>query len=350
MRMNTTRLGTINQEAAFLPHQRVHNRLEKLVLEKVSTTGETVVHFPSKVRHYLQEKKLETLTKLDTRKLVYHLSPVKKLQVSALQLLCKTNPERAANLALCHFTKPRRRLSYTVCDLATPFTLPYRNGNLRGYSWGEGDKTVYLVHGWESLTLLMTNFVEPLLQEGFRVVAFDAPGHGHSDTQDTDVVDFSRALAHVIRHRGEAHGIIAHSCGGAATTLMLKHNPDITPHKVVLVAPMPSLQKHVEVFQELANLPANVFNHFIGGLEQRLGMNILEADAALAVQHVKAEGLVIHDLDDSLIPHTAGYWIAKNWQGSSLLTTTGLGHLNILQDGEVISKTVHFLTNQALHA
>jgi pimeloyl-ACP methyl ester carboxylesterase len=342
--MNRSEINANQLTEEFIPQHRVFNRLEKL-----SIMGETIAQLPGNARNYLREKKLEAIAKRDTRELVYHLSPVKKLQLSALQLLCKANPEGAATLALRHFTKPRRRLSYTVRDLpggATAFSLPYRKGNLRGYSWGDGEKTVYLVHGWESLTPLMSNFVEPLLKQGFRVVAFDAPGHGHSDTQDTDVVDFSHALAHVIRHMGEAYGIIAHSCGGAATTLMLKHNSDITPARVVLVAPMPSLQKHVEVFQDLAKLPANVFTRFITGLEQRIGMNVLEADAALAVQHVKAEGLIIHDLDDSLIPHTEGYWIAKNWQDSSFVTTTGLGHLNILQSREVISKTVAFLDNQ----
>ena len=316
--------GATYSANGLIPQRKTHSRFERL-----SVLGKTIT---SSARSCVKEKKLGAIAKLDTRKLVYHLSPVKRVQLSALHLLCQTNPDLAATLALRHFTKPRRRLGYTLHDLpkgARAFTLPYRNGNLRGYSWGEGERTVYLVHGWESLTLLMSNFVEPLLQQGFRVVAFDAPGHGHSDTQATDVVDFSRALAHVIRHVGEAYGIVAHSCGGAATTLMLENNPDITPTNVVLVAPMPSLQKHVEVFQELAALPGHVFARFIEGLERRLGMSILEVDAASAAQHVKAKGLIIHDLDDSLIPHSAGYWIAKNWQDSSFVTTTGLGHLNI---------------------
>lgn len=339
--MNRVEIGT---QQTFLPQQRIFSRIEHL-----NILGETVVQFPSKARSYFKGKQLETIAKLDTRKLVYHLSPLKKLQLSALQVICKTNPELATDLAFKHFCKPRRRLSYSVRDLpkgAKPFTLPYHDGNLRGYSWGESERTVYLVHGWESLVSLMAKFVEPLLEAGFRVVAFDAPGHGHSDTQATNVVDFSNAIAHAIRHMGKAHGIIAHSCGGAATVLMLKNNPDLKPNKVILVSPMPSLQKHLEVFQELAALPIEIFTRFVERLEQHIGMKIVEADAALAAQHVTAEGLVIHDLDDQLIPHTAGYWIAKNWQGSSLVTTKGLGHLNILFDAGVITTACQFLNQK----
>jgi hypothetical protein len=76
--MNKAEFGNTNQETAFLPHQRVHNRFEQgglnqRGLEKISITSEAVVQFPvqfpGKASKYLEEKKLETISELGTRKL-----------------------------------------------------------------------------------------------------------------------------------------------------------------------------------------------------------------------------------------------------------------------------------------
>ena len=40
---------------------------------------------------------------------------------------------------------------------------------------------VYLVHGWGGWRWQLDAFVAPLVEAGFRVVAFDAPSHGDSD-------------------------------------------------------------------------------------------------------------------------------------------------------------------------
>jgi hypothetical protein len=82
MVMNRVESGSTREiEAAFLPHQRVHNRFEQgglnqHGLERFSIMGEAVVQFPvqfpGKASKYLEGKKLETISELDTRKLTYH--------------------------------------------------------------------------------------------------------------------------------------------------------------------------------------------------------------------------------------------------------------------------------------
>src|SRR5690349_4154288 len=58
---------------------------------------------------------------------------------------------------------------------------------VRSYRWGEGPVAL-LVHGWGGDAGQMTPFVEPLLEAGFAVVAFDAPGHGRSEGRATSLV------------------------------------------------------------------------------------------------------------------------------------------------------------------
>ncbi len=56
---------------------------------------------------------------------------------------------------------------------------------LRLLTWGEGP-TVLLAHGWSGRGSQMGCFAEPLVDAGYRVVAFDAPGHGDDDARFYD--------------------------------------------------------------------------------------------------------------------------------------------------------------------
>jgi len=54
--------------------------------------------------------------------------------------------------------------------------------------------------------------------------------------------------------------------------------------------------------------------------------------------------LVVHDLQDADVPYAHGEEIARAWPGAELLTTRGLGHRAILRDGQVVQRTVAFLS------
>ena len=62
-----------------------------------------------------------------------------------------------------------------------------------GWSWGDGP-AVYLVHGWAGVGGQLAAFVPPLLAGGFRVVTFDAPGHGASAGRRSSIIHFADAL------------------------------------------------------------------------------------------------------------------------------------------------------------
>lgn len=62
---------------------------------------------------------------------------------------------------------------------AQQITIYHNLRKLVGFEWYNDGPTVMLVHGWESNLGQMLSFVEPLRRNGFRVIAFDQPGHGH---------------------------------------------------------------------------------------------------------------------------------------------------------------------------
>src|SRR5262245_30745683 len=93
-------------------------------------------------------------------------------------------PTRAAGLAERLFlTPPRsRRPAAETTLLAAAHSHPCRVGGRRIHvsMWGAGP-AVLLVHGWGGRGTQLGAFVEPLVADGFSVVAFDAPGHGESE-------------------------------------------------------------------------------------------------------------------------------------------------------------------------
>src|SRR5262245_61721459 len=70
----------------------------------------------------------------------------------------------------------------------------------------------------------LTQFVEPLVRRGFRVVAFDAPGDGQSDHgpsgwRQITFLEFANALQAVVHATAPADGVVAHSGGVASPCL-----------------------------------------------------------------------------------------------------------------------------------
>lgn len=214
---------------------------------------------------------------------------------------------------------------------------------MRGYSWGAGDKTVYLLHGWESHLGRMSGFVEPLTSAGFRVVAFDAPGHGYSGKQLTTLKDVSSALADVVTHFGPPHALVSHSLGAAATAFMLKERPALIPSALVFLSPMKSLREHVDIFNLAVKLPPHLADALTAQAEDFAKLSVAETDFEHNVTALATKGLLVHDEEDDIVPFAPTYRVAKRWHGTALYTTRGLGHRGVLYDPAVIKCVTQFV-------
>src|SRR4051794_24309576 len=102
-----------------------------------------------------------------------------------LKALDRLSPKLSGRLAhaLYFAVKGRCRLGDSerqIMALAECSTI--ENGGLAVpvYTWGDAraSHVVLLVHGWEGRAGQLAAFVPALTSQGFRVVSFDAPGHG----------------------------------------------------------------------------------------------------------------------------------------------------------------------------
>ncbi len=104
-------------------------------------------------------------------------------------------------------TPPRARdAAAAALDLidARSTLLEHKGRHIAMWRWGSRDApAVLLAHGWGGHAAQMRAFVFPLLQAGYRVIAYDQPAHGVSEGKLTGLPDFADVLAEVAAHHGD---------------------------------------------------------------------------------------------------------------------------------------------------
>ncbi|MCH8300953.1 MAG: alpha/beta hydrolase, partial [Candidatus Marinimicrobia bacterium] len=76
---------------------------------------------------------------------------------------------------------PRPASEMPYYESASHSTMEYDGKKVAVYSWGEGEETLILVHGWASRGTRLGHLAEPLNKKGYRVISFDMPAHGDSE-------------------------------------------------------------------------------------------------------------------------------------------------------------------------
>ena len=263
---------------------------------------------------------------------------------TGLSFLDRVSPAVADNILLNLFLRVRHSQPTYLSALpfaAQQITIYHNLRKLVGFEWYNDGPTVMLVHGWESNLGQMLSFVEPLRRNGFRVIAFDQPGHGLSPSQPAHLIDMADAVHDVVMQHGPVHGIIAHSMGAAATLLSLSRYSTHV-NRLALVAPMPDLDTHLHHFSEAAALSGAMRARLRKQVESRLAVTIDACNAAYAAETIQTNALVVHDCRDQIIPVEAGFEIAKQLN-AALITTDGLGHRGILDDRITAGRIADFM-------
>lgn len=208
------------------------------------------------------------------------------------------------------------------------------------WSWGEGP-TVLLVHGWNGRATQLGSFVAPLVARGYRVVAFDARGHGDSEGSRSSLPELANCIRQVVDELGGVYAILAHSLGGAATTFALAYG--LQAERAVFISPPADPREFLKIFGAALGITDEVRSLVKTRVERRLGVPLEEMLANNIAPRMEIPLLVIHDRDDKEVPFNVGRSVAQHWPGAELILTAGLGHQRILRDPGVRDAAVSFL-------
>lgn len=260
-------------------------------------------------------------------------------------------PKLTGRIALNMFLTPNKRPvsanARTLMAQANRHHLAHGSRKLAVYEWEGAGPTVLLVHGWESNAGDMRCFLRPLLIQGFRVIAFDGPAHGHSTGKQTNLIDYGGAIQTVIHHFGPVYGIVAHSFGAAATLFTLVREPSLPVQRVVSLGAPSRLKEMVDIWTGFVGMSPASAEQMRQRLVDRVGLPLDSMIVANAAAALTIPGLIIHDRDDKVVNYTNAEAIHRNWSTSALYTTTGLDHRGPLQDRSVLRRVVTFLSDGA---
>jgi pimeloyl-ACP methyl ester carboxylesterase len=242
-----------------------------------------------------------------------------------------------------------------------PIEAYWDGHRVAGEEWGEGPP-IYLVHGWGGQRPHLAVFVKPLVEAGYRVVAFDLPSHNESDPGAlapgrTTATECASAIAAMIETHGPAYAVVAHSLGANATALAAAQGAPVG--RLVFLAPMGDFPLYLDLFAARHGFGRRIRAGLHRRLEKRIAMPLQDTNMTRIGRRANYPPLLlIHDPDDPDSPYAASERLAASWQGARLLTTRGLGrlaHYRILRHRPAIRAGLEFIdhhvtdTNAAEH-
>jgi pimeloyl-ACP methyl ester carboxylesterase len=264
------------------------------------------------------------------------------------KLLSSVSTKRAAEKALDLFRTPQERLVKRppgIFNEAEKLQFELEGLSIYGYRWNHsGDRKVLIIHGFESSIVNFDHFVQPLVNKGYEVLAFDAPAHGLSGGKTITAPLFAKMITTIHQDYGPVKSFIAHSFGGLSLSLALESIQHDESYRVVLIAPATETKTAVDQFFHLLKLNGDVRKEFDKLLTQIGGHDAEWYSIRRAVKNIKAKILWLHDEDDPQTPLRDAVKVKnENWPNIKFIITKGLGHSKIYRDPETVKRIVDFL-------
>lgn len=214
------------------------------------------------------------------------------------------------------------------------------------FEWGDGP-VLLMVHGWGSRATRHGTLIDAMVTAGYKVIAFDLPGHGLSTGQTTDLWELFQIIGSIISDSGGAHAIVTHSFGGLAASHALKKGVDVK--RAAFIA-MPSLMPGLlHNFCRALSLKDRLRQKIDKRMDEHfsfLGADYRQQFSAFHEAHkITIPVLLVHDEGDQDIAILESEIFVDKLPQGELLKTTGLGHNKILRDKEVLGKIKAFLAS-----
>ena len=256
-------------------------------------------------------------------------------------------PNLMAKTAVNLFCRPRagriRPKDRTILNTAdSQGTLTTEYGQIAYYTWNPtGQKTILLLHGWESNAARWRSLQKLLVQQDWKVVAIDAPAHGASSNATFDMVQYIAAI-HVAVQMFKPQSMVGHSVGGASICFYLSEYDYPDFETIILLGSPTHLRQMFIAFGDAVGISKRVNTavdkHFVRTFDR----NIDDISAPVMVQDIDIPTLIIHDEGDPVISVNDAKLYHELFNDSELFITSGYGHG--LQHKLVFRKIVAFIS------
>ena len=230
-------------------------------------------------------------------------------------------------------------------DKGERFEISINDKAVKCWKWGSGP-SILLVHGWNGRGIQLHRFIEPLIQRGYSVITYDAPGHGESEGRTSSYFEFTDTIRTLLNSRDgyDIRGVIAHSLGGSA--LVNSIEKESHPLEVVLIAPALRLKEVLYGFFDYVGVPRTIYETLIKEYEDQFGYNMQRDNPINLMRKINSKILIVHDKSDPTIPYDDSREISERFPNIQLHTTARLGHKKVLADSSVVNRALDYLGEQ----
>ncbi|WP_335974404.1 alpha/beta hydrolase [Gaetbulibacter jejuensis] len=247
----------------------------------------------------------------------------------SLNMLSYISKSFAANRALALFSMPLKGKATEEQTefLETSFReeLMYDNIPIMTYRWVGKNKTILLLHGWESNSARWKNLILNLKKKDYNIIAIDAPAHGKSGGTSFNAMLYSEFInVAVLKFKPEI--IIGHSVGGMAS-IFFQYKYQIPFIKKFILLGAPSEFKDIlGRYTKMMGYNQRINTKINSIILERFGVKPEEFSSSEYIKQNNSEGLIIHDEQDQIIPYKDALLIKSSFKNSKLITTQGMGH------------------------
>ncbi len=274
--------------------------------------------------------------------LAYYRNKIKTIAV--------VSPRKAAQVAFKIFCTPytgrKKYIIPEIFETAEKLSFKLLHFKIHGFRWKSQKSNGYKIlicHGFDSLSYRFEGYVNLLLQEGFEVLAFDAPGHGLSSGNQITLPVYRDTVLEIHKRFGPIDGIMAHSLGGLGAGLALEKMEDHQHKRFVLIAPATESWRAIDTFFTYLKVSSRVKEEFEKLIVELAGYPSSWYSVSRIMHEITTPTLWVHDKEDTITPFDdMKHMLEKNLPHIDFEVTQGLGH-SVYRDDKITKRIVSFL-------
>lgn len=227
------------------------------------------------------------------------------------------------------------------------FQLKIDEKNVHYYSWGSGPEKVLFVHGWQSNSYRWRKFIQQFDKDKYTLVAFDAPGHGNSESKIGNIPLYEKSIDAVINHIGGVDHFVGHSIGSFACASFAYHSQYPMKSFTSLATPYDANEFFAHFNEELKTsnrLQKNMKRYFI----EYTGNPVEHYSLGTFSKEINLErALIIHDKEDKSTSPKSSERLFESLKTKGpdveLILTEGLKHN--LKSQKIVDDVLAFVRN-----
>ena len=257
------------------------------------------------------------------------------------------HPKMAVDLGLKLFTTPlkKKNKGHLLPKDMKSFSKRVAGKKLTLYKYGNSHRKILLIHGWEGAASDFSRFYEPLVENGYEVLAVDLPGHGQSPSSRLNAIQAAKIIQCLEIEYGPFSAMIGHSFGAYSIGYAISQYKELIGIPFIGIGSPNKLSKILSNFSNFVGF-SSLQNHYLSAkVEQKMNIKVDEFEYGKFIKNHEGPILIVHDKKDRQVPFRVIDEIKSETPNPNFIITEGLGHNRILGDKVTIGNIINFIEN-----